>query len=486
MKITDIANIIKGATEHNTKESTIKGVTEDSRKVKEGFAFVAISGTNEDGNKYVTDAINRGASVIVSESNFPTLSSPQIVVPNAREALAIICSAFYNHPEEKLVAVGITGTNGKTTTSYLLKSILEHAGNRVGLVGTIRHEIGERMIPAQMTTPSASEIYEYLAQMVSADLTHVVLETSSHALSQHRVKGLNFAVGIFTNITQDHLDYHKNMDDYFQAKSILFKDLSENSTAVLNADEDCFDKLKNLTKAKIIGYSIEKESDVYATDIDSNLNGSSFVLHYNNETAKINTSLVGIYNISNILSAAASAFALGVAFDNVVSGIQSVKGVPGRVEKVDCGQNFKVVVDYAHTPDALDSLLSNMRKVCSNRLICVFGCGGDRDTSKRPQMGKVVENLSDVAVVTSDNPRSEEPDDIIKMIIDGMSKKSIKKIVEADRYKAIELALAEANEDDLVVVAGKGHETYQKFKDQVRFFDDRLVIKEILEKMKKK
>lgn len=484
MKLSRIKELLKDAQvlnyPRNGGNTDIRNVTIDSRRAKQGSVFVALSGTAVNGEDYVEDAVQRGVSAVISTAKHD-VNVPLWVCKDTHVALAAICSELYGHPEKKIKLVGITGTNGKTTTAYLLKSILEASGKRTGLIGTIKYEIGERIIPGDMTTPSTIEIYDYLSQMVGAGLEWCIMEVSSHGLAQRRTEGFNFDAAVFTNLSQDHLDYHKNMEDYFLAKSLLFKGLSKDSRAVINARSEYYGRLKEMTAAPVYSYGIGSDCDVCARVLDMTLSGAKFVLSHAGKEFEIESPLLGEYNVNNVLAAAAVALSLGMDLESIKNGISLMDGVPGRVESIDCGQDFAIIVDYAHTDDALAKLLSTVRPLTKNRLIVVFGCGGDRDKMKRPKMGRAASEYADKLFVTSDNPRTEDPQQIINMIVEGVDKnKPCETYVE--RYEAIKMALNDAVGGDVVVIAGKGHETYQRFADHVKFFDDRVVVREILEK----
>lgn len=478
MKLSRVKEILPDAQVLNFKNREIKSITVDSRRVREGSLFVAMGGTATDGELYVEDAVSRGAVAVIAKSKH-NINVPLWICEDTTKALALLCAELYGHPEQKIHLAGITGTNGKTTTAFLLKSILEANEKRVGLIGTIKYEIGERIIPGDMTTPSIADLYDYLAQMVGAGIEWCVMEISSHGLSQRRSEGLKFDAAVFTNLSQDHLDYHKDMDDYFNAKSLLFRGLTDSAVAALNADDEYGRKMAKLTNAKKITFGLAEGAQVTAKILEMTPQGTRCELSYNGEKVAVSSALIGSYNVSNILAAATAAIGLGIDLKTIKKGIENLSGVPGRIEKVECDLGFTVVVDYAHTDDALDKLLTTLRELTTGKLIVVFGCGGDRDTKKRAKMGAVVSRLADTFVVTSDNPRTESPERIINMILEGIDKSKSYK-VEVDRYKAIEEALKMAGKGDIVVIAGKGHETYQRFTDHVKFFDDRVVAREIL------
>jgi len=480
---------------HGPTELSVKGITYDSRQVKPDYIFVAISGYIEDGNSYIAQALEAGASVIVSSKTTDRLARPsrwggsatQIVVENPRKALAKLATIFYDYPSDKLNIIGITGTNGKTTVSYLTEAILKENGAKVGVLGTIAYRIGEKIFPAPITTPQSSDLQQMLRKLVDEEFTTVVMEVSSHALSLDRVEGCEFDSAIFTNLSREHLDFHKSMEEYLIAKIKLFSTLGKNARkereklAVLNLDDPSAEKIIESTRAKIITYGIESKADVVAKSIKLNLDKTNFTLFSPKGEVKIAFPLIGKYNVYNALAAIAVALGQGIDLDIVKRGVERVSYIPGRFEKIDCGQPFTVIVDYAHTDEALRRLLGVCRELRPGRIITVFGCGGDRDRGKRPLMGEAAIELSDYVIVTSDNPRSEDPERIALDIEVGIKRKGrndYQTII--DRFQAIEKALSMAEKGDLVVLAGKGHEQYQIFKDGSVPFDDREVARKIL------
>jgi UDP-N-acetylmuramoyl-L-alanyl-D-glutamate--2,6-diaminopimelate ligase len=477
------------------KESLeIKGLSCDSKVVKEGYLFIAVRGSRFNGADFINEAIDRGAKAVIleSEENKSHIFKRGITfiyVENARLALAQACKVFYGDISSNMRLVGITGTNGKTTTTYLVESLFNKIGEKVGVIGTINYRFGDRLIPALNTTPGALELYSLLDSIYRKDIRNCILEVSSHSLEQGRVDTLNFDIAVFTNLTNEHLDFHKNLENYLASKMKLFTKIKEGGFAIINKDDSSSEKIieniKKEKKANIITYGIGKGADVYAKDINISLQGLKFRLcHRDGDSIEIKSELIGQHNVYNILAASACGVSIGMVLEEIASAIEKVWFLPGRLEKVDCGQDFLVFVDYAHTENGLENVLKALRLVRPRRLLVVFGCGGDRDRSKRPKMGKISSELCDKIFITSDNPRGEEPKDIIKEIIDGISTKKDNFVVEVDRFKAIELALEEAREGDIVLVAGKGHETYQIFKDITVPFDDREVVRRILRSQK--
>ncbi len=466
-----------------THDVEVRGIQYDSRKVGRDHLFVAIRGTATDGHKFIGQVIGSGARVVVMEddgalpdSYFMHAGVVKVVVQDSRKALARIAANFYGHPSKKLRLVGVTGTNGKTTTTHLIKSILEASGERVGLIGTIEYMIAGESIPATHTTPESLELNELLATMVTRGCSAAVMEVSSHSLVMHRVFGLEFSVGVFTNLTQDHLDFHGTMDQYFAAKQVLFDELSASSFAVLNLDDGYGYRIAERSKARKLTYSATSSADISVTEVTMSITGSEFLVEHDGTRATISSSLTGRFNVSNMLAAYATGVALGVDQRKIVEGIKNLKTVRGRFDQIISPAGWTAIVDYAHTPDALENCLKTIHGILSKegrgRVITVFGCGGNRDRGKRPQMAMIATELSDVTVVTSDNPRNEDPHSIIAEIIAGVVKgKEV--YTEVDRRAAITMALKMADSGDVVLVAGKGHEDYQIVENIKHHFDDR-------------
>ncbi|HOV21685.1 MAG TPA: UDP-N-acetylmuramoyl-L-alanyl-D-glutamate--2,6-diaminopimelate ligase [bacterium] len=485
MKLKDLIKDIDKKV-YNFKNIDIKGIAFDSRKVRDGYIFVALKGEKEDGHKFIPEAIERGAKCIVVEKKTSFLISDvvEIVVDDTKKVLAIISSRFYNDPSSKLKIVGITGTNGKTTTSFLIKNILEKAGEKAGLIGTISYQIGQRQIISFNTTPESADLQAFFSEMLKEECKWAVLEISSHGIEQRRILGINFDCGIFTNITPfEHLDYHKTFKNYLQTKlkffSIYLKESKkENKKAIINLD-DKFSSyfLREAKKAKIesiITYGKHRKSDIKLIDYSLTRNGNKIIFQRYGEKIEVFTHLRGIGNVYNCLAAISFATGYNIDKEIIIKGIEETLSVPGRFEFIDEGQPFDIIVDYAHTHNALLTLLQSVRQMKPKRIILVFGCGGNRDKSKRPLMGKIGVKLSDIVILTSDNPRSEEPREIIKDIEKGIPFYLKKKYaVIIDRKQAIKEAISLAGENDCVVIAGKGHETFQILKDVTVPFDDR-------------
>lgn len=460
----------------------IKNITNDSRSVGEGDLFIAIKGCALNGYKFIDEAIRKGAAAIVAEEDFnPPEGLAKIIVNDTREAVPVIADNFYGHPSQKLKVIGITGTNGKTTITYILENIVKASAAAAGVIGTINYRFGDIVIPAKNTTPGPLELQSMLSDMAGSGIEYAVMEVSSHSLDQRRVDRLFFDAGIFTNITNEHLDYHKTLEGYFKAKASLFDRIKPDGMAVLNADDERVAGLKNSIKGKAITYGLEKKSDIKAGNIRLSLEGSSFTVNSPEWTLNLDSKLIGRHNVSNITAAVAASFSLGIGKEAIKMGVESTRSVPGRLESIDAGQAFKVFVDYAHTEDALKNVLSLLQEVAHGRIITVFGCGGNRDRAKRPLMGIAACSLSNHVIITSDNPRFEEPDKIIAEIEEGIKGRFDNYDVIADRSRAIEKAIRLAfKKEDTVIIAGKGHENYQVIKDRTIPFDDRKVVFDII------
>ncbi len=478
----------------------ISGISYDSRKVKVGDLFICIPGAKADGHDFVEQAIHRGATALLVEKELllhpagtigaplqsPIMLHPTITVlhtTECRRAMAIAASNFFHQPSHDIKTIGVTGTNGKTTNTHLIKAILEEQGNGIGIMGTLYARMGDNERVLGNTTPESVDIEEFINLIREQNGKYLVMEVSSHALNMSRVDKIRFHAAVFTNLTQDHLDYHMTMDNYMESKLKLFKKLSEpdGQFAIINADDPASQYFMQASGNNYYSYGINKEADVKAINIKNRLKGTDFTVIYRDGSFNINMKLIGLFNVYNALAAIAFALKEGVEPAVIKTALEKVSGVAGRFEQVDCGQDFTVVVDYAHTPDGLENILQTGRKILENRLITVFGCGGDRDRKKRPMMGKIAAQYSDFCIVTSDNPRSEEPEAIIDDIIPGLKEienSHYAKIV--DRREAIHQAICLAKKGDLVIIAGKGHETYQLVKDQVLEFDDRKVAAEFL------
>lgn len=479
----EILNGVKFKTEDDISRLKINKVTDDSRMVTEGDIFIALRGYSVDGHKFINEAIAKGAKLILAERDFRSPPGiTKVLIRDVRKALSVIANNFYKDPANELKLTGITGTNGKTTISYLIENILKHAGKEVGVIGTVNYRFKDKSICAKNTTPGPIELAGLLRDMVKEGLDHAVMEVSSHSLDQHRVDGLYFDTAIFTNITSEHMDYHKTMKNYFNAKAGLFDRLKDDGIAVLNNDDNRVAGLKKKVRKRIVTYGVRNDADVKAEILKLSQEASAFIVMTPNGSIEVTTRLIGIHNVSNILASVAASFSEGIDLRTIKKGIESLTSVPGRLERLDVGQPFRVFIDYAHTEDALYNVLSILRKVANKRIVTVFGCGGNRDRKKRPLMARVACKFSDSVVVTLDNPRFEDPYQIIKEIEDGVKGEFSNYAIIEDRRDAIEKALEAASSDDVVVIAGKGHERYQIIKDKAIPFDDYEVARSILEK----
>ena len=467
------------------------GLAYDSRRVQPGFVFFAIEGFQQNGHDFIPEAVERGAVAVVAEKNVAVpLGVVCVRVPNAREALALSAAKFYDYPGEKLRVIGVTGTNGKTTTTHLISGVYQEQEGKVGLIGTLYAKVGDTVIEGERTTPESLDLQALLRRMVDEGVTVAVMEVSSHALSLHRVTGVEYDVAVFTNLTQDHLDFHRDIEDYYRAKESLFTRLGESPNkqgaklAVINADDPYGKKLLSVSGGKVVTYGVQNAADFRARDIVLKGDGTDLVIESPQGEIPLTLKLVGEFNVYNALAAFAVGVTEGFAVDRVVRALESAIAVPGRFERVDAGQDFTVVVDYAHTPDGLENVLRTARALTRGKVIALFGCGGDRDPLKRPVMGEVAGRLADFTVLTSDNPRSEEPMAIIAAIETGI--KAVghgRYTVEPDRREAIKEAFRRAGPGDIVVLAGKGHENYQIIGDKKLPFDDRQVAREVLKEL---
>jgi UDP-N-acetylmuramoyl-L-alanyl-D-glutamate--2,6-diaminopimelate ligase len=465
-------------------DAEILGLAYDSRDVSRGYLFIAVRGTRDDGNRFVPQAVAKGAAAIVSaESRIEALAMPWIQVDDERAAMAALAANFYGHPTRRLHLIGVTGTNGKTTTTYLIESILKAAGRDAALLGTIEDRGPGFEFAAQRTTPEAPELEKMFKQVADAGWKDAVMEVSSHAIAMKRVAGLQFEIAVFTNLSRDHLDFHGDMDSYFQVKKKLFEGVggTKPRVMVLNADDPRYRELSAIDPERVISYGIQDAAEIRPIRYQFGWDGTQATYKLLSAEIEIQTSLMGTPNLYNIGAALGTAVALGIPRDAMMKGIRSLSNVPGRFQAITRGQKFRVIVDYAHTDDALEKVLNSAREITAGRLIVVFGCGGDRDRSKRPAMGEVAARGSDFVVVTSDNPRTEDPMAIIGEIEKGL--KGARYAVIPDRREAIRAALTEAKPNDTIVIAGKGHETYQTIGTTSFPFDDRVVARELLDEL---
>ena len=468
------------STTSNLGDINITGITCDSREVKEGYAFVCINGWKMDGHDFANKANESGAAVIIAERDLGL--SNQLVVEDTHIAFATMSANWFDNPAKKIKLIGVTGTNGKTSVTYMIKAALEQCGEKVGLIGTIQNMIGDQTLASKNTTPSAYELNSLLDLMVKSGCTCAVMEASSHALDQKRIYGMEFEVAVFTNLTQDHLDYHQTMDNYLEAKRTLF---GMCKTAVINADDKYAGRIMRNLSCKIVTVSAENDNSVYsAKSIKYRPDGVNYQLVGYGTINPIKLKTGGKFSVYNSMSAVVSCLEMGYAPEQVAPAIAALDGVKGRAEVVPCDKDFTIIIDYAHTPDGLENILNTFKDCEKNRLIAVFGCGGDRDKDKRPKMGRTAAKLADFVIVTSDNPRTEAPASIIDDILMGMKNISTPYVVIEDRIEAIKYAIANAKTGDIIVLAGKGHETYQILADKTIHLDEREVVAEALAQLK--
>ena len=471
MKIKDL---LSGIPFEGCGEIEINNVVSDSRKVTEGCLFVCIKGYETDGHKYAKQAAESGAAAILAQDEID-VSCPVIYVNNTRRGMALACATFHGTPSEKFRLVGITGTNGKTTTTFLIKHILDKLGLKVGLIGTNYNMIGDEIIDTARTTPDSFELQALFAEMAEAKVDIVVMEVSSHALYLDRVYGCNYEVGVFTNLTQDHLDFHETMENYRDAKGVLFNMCKK---GIVNADDEASKTYLETGSCEFKGYSVDNPSDLKAENVSYTQSGVEFTA----SGVDFSLAIPGKFSVYNALCAISAVKALGYDLETIAKHLKTAKGVKGRAEVVDLGFDFTVLIDYAHTPDGIENILKAVRGFAKGRVVILFGCGGDRDPLKRPLMGKAASGLADFSIVTSDNPRTEEPASIIKQILPGVSGEYV--VIE-NRREAIEYAVRNAKMDDVIVLAGKGHEDYQIIGKEKRHFDEREILFEIRDAIRK-
>ena len=482
MELTQLLNsvhVIQVTGEVQRKD--VASIVYDSRKVQKSSLFVAVKGFQNDGHRFLQEAINKGAIGVVVEDNnsipddlIHHAQISKILVNDSRKALAELSKGFYKDPTKSLKLIGITGTNGKTTSTFILKNILQSTGYKTGLIGTIANYIGDEKVDSKLTTPESNDLNRMFYDMIQSGCEYAVMEVSSHSLVLNRVHGLDFKAAIFSNITSDHLDFHKTFEEYFEAKKILFDGLKEKSFAIVNSDDKNSKKMVNDSKSKVFSYGVSENSDFQIKNITYDLNGTEFTITNNKIDYKIHTTLIGTFNAYNATSAFATAYCLGLDADQIIDGIKTAPQVPGRFEVLGKG-NKKAIVDYSHTADSLEKALQAVREIVKdkNEVVTVFGCGGDRDKTKRPVMGKVASDLSDKVIVTSDNPRTENPFEIIEDIKKGISKNNF--AVEENREEAIKKAIQSSTDNAVILIAGKGHENYQEINGLRNHFSDREV-----------
>jgi UDP-N-acetylmuramoyl-L-alanyl-D-glutamate--2,6-diaminopimelate ligase len=470
-------------------DQTVNDLTIDSRTVRPGSLFICLKGIHTDGHQYIGKAVEQGAVAILAEEDVPPLSDAVVIqVPDTQKVMVDLAPWFYDYPARKMRMIGITGTNGKTTTTNILRTLLANTGHKVGLIGTINVIIGDVVETSHNTTPDVVDLQKILYRMEQDGCDYVVMEVSSHALALNRVAGIEFDTAALTNITQDHLDFHGTMENYREAKALLFtrlhKGVKPNKTAIFNMDDPSSPLIMNRVKTKIMTYGKAPTNDVYPLSFHVGAKKMELKLHTPAGEMDLSLHITGEFNVYNVMTAVCAALAEGLKHDDIVQGLDGFAGVPGRFQLIDAGQPFTVIVDYAHTPDGLDNVLRTARQITRGRLWAVFGCGGDRDRKKRPIMGRIALERADVLVVTSDNPRSEDPDTIIDDIQRGLCNapktKEIHRIT--DRREAIEFAISHAGPDDVIMIAGKGHENYQILKDRTIHFDDGEVVRDFFRK----
>jgi UDP-N-acetylmuramoyl-L-alanyl-D-glutamate--2,6-diaminopimelate ligase len=463
----------------NWRDVPVGGVSCDSRRVRPGEVYVAVQGAQADGHAFIPQALAAGAAAVVAQKAvYPLPSVPVVIVRDARKAYARIAARLHDEPSRRLNVIGVTGTNGKTTTTFVLRSILQAAGERAGLLGTVFNILGDKPVDSSMTTPDAATVQASMAEMVRRGCRSCVIEVSSHALVQNRVDEVHFAAGIFTNLTRDHLDYHQTLEQYRNAKALLFEQLPPRGVAAINADDPHGEFFSSRGAARLVTWGLER-GEVRGRIEELSIHGTRFSIELGGETLTVHSPLIGRHNVQNMLGAAACLYAMGYDLDPIKAGLESARTVPGRLEEISLSQDYKVFVDYAHTPDALERVVGTLKPITPGRVIVVFGCGGDRDRGKRPLMGEAVERTADVAVVTSDNPRSEEPMAIVQDILKGLKRPAQAEVV-VDRREAIHRAVRLARTGDTILIAGKGHEAYQVVKGKIFPFDDRTVAYEAI------
>lgn len=482
MRLRELLKNVNVTEWHADPDMEIAGVSYDSRNTTKGDLFVAVVGYASDGHKYIDSAVQKGAECVLCQTA-PQNNIPYVLTEDTRKGLALVSAHYFGDPAKKMKIVGVTGTNGKTTTTSLIKDILEKIGNeQVGLIGTNCNMIGGKIVSTERTTPESYELQKLFKEMLDANCKYVVMEVSSHALYLSRVYGIDFEVGIFTNLTRDHLDFHKTMEEYGKAKALLFK---QSKKSVINIDDEYAPIMAAAAEKEVYTYSAAKnDADLTAKNIDMKADGVTFCALEIGKLEKVKLGIPGEFSVYNALAAISAVVNLGFKLEDVCRMLSECHGVKGRAEVVPTGRNFTVIIDYAHTPDALENILKTVRGFAKGRLIVLFGCGGDRDKTKRPLMGRIGVELSDFAVITSDNPRTENPSDIIDDILNGIKDKEKAYTVIENRREAIGWVLKNAKEDDIIVLAGKGHEDYQIIGKEKHHFDEREVVAEFLSSMK--
>ena len=484
MTLNELVSCLQQFSKSNSSNPVINTIEMDSRQVDDGSLFICIEGYTVDGHDFAHQAIEKGAVAILAQKRID-VDVPVVYVKDTKRAMAVISNVFYDHPTTKLSLIGVTGTNGKTTTTHLIDKILMDARVKTGLIGTMYMKIANEKVEAKNTTPESISLQQSFRKMVDQGVETAIMEVSSHALHLGRVRGCDFNIAVFTNLSQDHLDYHETMDAYRHAKGLLFAQLGntychkQRKIAVLNVDDPASREYEKMTAAQIVTYGIEHDCDVKAKNIKITAQGTYFEVEAFGEKQSVQLKMIGKFSVYNALAALATCLVDGLPLDDIIKSLQTVDGVSGRFEPVDEGQPFTVIVDYAHTPDSLENVLVTVREFVQGEVYVVVGCGGDRDKTKRPIMAKIASELGDHVILTSDNPRSEEPLQIIKDMEEGLTEEC-SHISIVDRKKAITHAVEKANDNDVIVIAGKGHETYQIIGGETIFFDDRLVASEAI------
>jgi len=491
LHLSDLVSILPDKTLRGPGDVEVTGVKNDSRQVAPGDLFIAVRGVQLDAHKFIPEAISKGAVAVLCEDDSGVRGATAVRVPDSRAALPLVASAFFGHPTKRLRLIGVTGTNGKTTTTNLIRKILMEAGHRAGLLGTISTIVCDQSRPAHLTTPDAIELQALFSEMVDCGSAYGVMEVSSHALALHRVDSCEFDMAVFTNLTQDHLDYHVTMENYRDAKADLFRELGQSyhgnpktgpKTGIINADDPSAEYMVAACPVRVLTYGIDSDADIRARRVTYESGRCLFTAHTPAGTVSLHLKLAGRINVYNSLAAIACAVVEGIPLEQQKRALEAIAPIPGRFDRVDEGQKFAVIVDYAHSPDGLLNVLKVSRDLARGNVIVVFGCGGDRDRTKRPIMGRIAGENSDLAIVTSDNPRSEDPEAIIDEIEAGIKEASprLGYVREPDRAQAIRNAIWSAQEGDAVLIAGKGHENYQIFRDKTIHFDDREVASALL------
>jgi UDP-N-acetylmuramoyl-L-alanyl-D-glutamate--2,6-diaminopimelate ligase len=477
----DVTGIIETRGNLNTE---ISALTLDSRTKTKNGLFFCIEGARFDAHDFAAQAVQNGSVALIVDRILPQIDVPQVSLQNVRSAMAYIAGAFFGHPAQKLRLFGVSGTKGKTTTSYLFKSIMENAGFKMGLIGTTGNMIGNEHIHSNLTTPDPIDLHRCFRQMVDAGVQAVSMEVSAHAIDMHRLDGLTFEAAGYTNLSQDHLDYFQTMENYFSTKKSFFVG-GQVLNAALNGDEETSADILKELKVPYLTYGISGNADLFARDIEISENGVNFSIQLRGvETMEVQMQMTGMFNVYNALAAASLAMIAGVDKTSICEGLRSVKAVPGRIEMLDTGTPYKVILDYSHSPDALENILTTVRMFTKKRLIVLFGCGGDRDHGKRPIMGEIGGRLADFSILTSDNPRTEDPDAILEAIEEGMKPTHGKYVVIENRREAIRYALKMGRGGDVIILAGKGHETYQDVMGVKRPFDEKVVVQELLKEIR--